>query len=70
VRRDEAIKAQPVRTCKGLARQGLTMTFLEEGGYFDLPIKVAFPHSSDVDADAAAPCQQLHNTLCCICQKC
>lgn len=41
VRRVEAIKAQPVRNCKGLAREGLTMTFLEEGGYFDLPIKEA-----------------------------
>ncbi|KAL0032241.1 hypothetical protein WJX79_000271 [Trebouxia sp. C0005] len=41
VRRIEAIKAQPVRNCKGLARDGLTLTFLEEGGYFDLPIKEA-----------------------------
>ncbi|DBA96604.1 TPA: hypothetical protein ACH3X1_015466 [Trebouxia sp. C0004] len=40
-RRNEAITAQPVRNSQGLARQGLTMTFLEEGGYFDLPIKEA-----------------------------
>jgi len=65
VRRVEAIKAQPVRNCKGLARDGLTMPFLEEGGYFDLPIKVALLNIFDLQAaaDAAAPCQQLHNTF-------
>ncbi len=31
------------------------MTFLEEGGYFDLPIKVALVNSFDIEA-AASPC--------------
>lgn len=65
MRRVEAINAQPVTKCKGLGRDGLTMTFLEEGGYFDLPIKVALLNIFDMEAaaDAAIPCQHLYNTL-------
>ena len=49
------VKAQPVRNCRGLVRDGLTMPFLEEGGYFDLPIKVAVVNDFAIEA-AASPC--------------
>ena len=32
--------AQTTRECKGHSRQIITMAFLEEGGYFDVPIQV------------------------------
>ena len=56
------VKAQPVRNCRGLVRDGLTMPFLEEGGYFDLPIKVALVTNFAVEA-AASPCSNC-TTLC------
>ena len=38
----EAVASQPVafRNYKGQSRQMITMTFLEEGGLFDMPIQV------------------------------
>ena len=33
--------AQPIRDYKGQSRQMITMAFLEEGGYFDVPIQVS-----------------------------
>ncbi|KAL0034303.1 hypothetical protein WJX77_008161 [Trebouxia sp. C0004] len=33
--------AAPIRDYKGQSRQMITMAFLEEGGYFDVPIQVA-----------------------------
>ena len=38
----EAVASQPVafRNYKGQSRQMITMTFLEEGGFFDMPIQV------------------------------
>ncbi len=38
------------------------MPFLEEGGYFDLPIKVALLNTFDIAA--ASPFQQMHNPPC------
>ena len=39
-RRPESPGAQPIRDYKGQSRQMITMAFLEEGGYFDVPIQV------------------------------
>lgn len=33
--------AQSIRDYKGQSRQMITMAFLEEGGYFDVPIQVS-----------------------------
>ncbi len=56
---------QSFRNYKGVSRQGIRLAFLEEGGYFDLPIKVspaataslapaspASPAAADADAGA------------------
>lgn len=32
--------AQTTKDCKGHSRQMITLAFLEEGGYFDVPIQV------------------------------
>ena len=44
----EAVASQPVafRNYKGQSRQMITMTFLEEGGLFDMPIQVGFCQGS------------------------
>lgn len=40
-RRPASPGAAPIRDYKGQSRQMITMAFLEEGGYFDVPIQVA-----------------------------
>ena len=39
-RQPESPGSQPIRDYKGQSRQMITMAFLEEGGYFDVPIQV------------------------------
>ena len=48
--------AQPIRDYKGQSRQMITMAFLEEGGYFDVPIQVCTGIVSVVAQLSAAVC--------------
>ena len=49
--------AQTTRDCKGHGRQMITMAFLEEGGYFDVPIQVKVTPGTFLLAHDGMTCQ-------------